>query len=135
MSRRSGQTLVMFAVVLALLFTALLGLVANVAVLLDRYNQDGLVALLGAQAGASAVDDDAYYRSGSHVLREATAVSRCRTAAGQAANVRVDCRVDGDRVRVTVTERVELPVTLGQQAVSISVTREARGVFGGRSPA
>lgn len=135
MSPRSGQTLVMFAVVLALLFTALLGLVANIAVLLDRYNQDGLVALLGAQAGASAVDDDAYYRNGSHVLREGTAVSRCRTAAGQAANVRVDCRVDGDRVRVTVTERVALPVTLGQQAVSISVTREARGVFGGRSPA
>jgi hypothetical protein len=133
-SRQSGQTLVMFAVVLALLFTALLALVANVAVLLDRYNQDGLVALLGAQAGASAVDDDEYYRTGSHVLREGTAVSRCRAAAGQATNVRVDCRVDGDRVRVTVSEIVALPVTLGQPAVTVSVTREARGVFGGRSP-
>lgn len=134
MSRRSGQTLVMFAVVLALLFTALLGLVANVAVLLDRYNQDGLVALLGAQAGASAVDDDAYYRTGAHVLRQGAAVSRCQAAAGQAANARVDCRVDGDRVQVTVSERVALPVTLGQRAVPISVTRQAQGVFGGRTP-
>jgi hypothetical protein len=124
----------MFAVVLALLFTALLGLVANVAVLLDRYNQDGLVALLGAQAGASAVDDDAYYRTGNHVLHEGVAVSRCQTAAGQAANARVDCRVDGDRVQVTVSESVALPVTLGQRAVPISVTRQARGVFGGRNP-
>ena len=135
MTRQSGQTLVMFAVVLALLLAALLGLVANVAVLLDRYSQDGLVALLGAQAGASAVDDVAYYRNGSHVLREDTAVSRCRAAAGQAANVRVDCRVDGDRVQVTVSESVALPLTLGQPAVPISVTRQARGVFGGRSPA
>lgn len=134
MSRGSGQTLVMFAVVLALLFTALLGLVVNVAVLLDRYNQDGLVALLGAQAGASAVDDDAYYRTGSHVLQEGVAVSRCREAAGQAANARVDCRVDGDRVQVTVSESVALPVTLGQRAVPVSVTRQARGVFGGRNP-
>ena len=134
MSRGSGQTLVMFAVVLALLFTALLGLVVNVAVLLDRYNQDGLVALLGAQAGASAVDDDAYYRTGSHVLQEGMAVSRCRAAAGQAANARVDCRVEGDRVQVTVSESVALPVTLGQRAVPVSVTRQARGVFGGRDP-
>jgi hypothetical protein len=131
---QSGQTLVMFAAVLALLFTALLALVANVAILLDRYNQDGLVALLGAQAGASAVDEDAYYGSGSHLLREGTALSRCRDAARQAPRVHVDCRVTGDAVRVTVTESVALPITLGQPAVPISVTRQARGVFGGRNP-
>ena len=129
---QSGQTLVMFALVLALVLVVLLALVVDLAAVVTDYDHAALAATLGAQAGATAVDTDTYYRTGHRQLLPSTARQLCAEAANW--STPPSCSVSGDTVTVTVRGSVSLPLTLFGTAVPISVTRQATGVFGGRTP-
>lgn len=128
----SGQTLVMFALVLALVLVVLLALVVDLAAVVTDYDQAALAATLGAQAGATAVDTDTYYKTGHRELLPGTATQLCRQAANW--TTPPTCTVSGDTVTVTVHGSVSLPLTLFGTSVPIAVTRQATGVFGGRTP-
>jgi Flp pilus assembly protein TadG len=129
---QSGQTLVMFALVLMLVLVVLLALVVDLAAVVTAYDRAALAATVGAQAGATAVDTDTYYRTGRRQLLPGQAQALCRTAVNLPAQP--TCAVSGDTVTVTVTQTVALPLTLLGASVPISVTRRATGVFGGRTP-
>lgn len=129
---QSGQTLVMFALVLALVLVAVLGLVVDLAAVVSDYDQAALAATLGAQAGATAVDTDAYYKTGHRQLLPSAARQLCQEAANWPTPP--TCEVSGDTVTVTVRGSVSLPLTLFGGTVPIAVTRQATGVFGGRTP-
>ncbi len=130
--RESGQTLVMFAFVLALVLVVLLALVVDLAAVVTDYDQAALAATLGAQAGATAVDQDTYYKTGHRQLLPSTATQLCRQAANW--STPPTCTVSGDTVTVTVRDSVGLPLTLFGSTAPIAVTRQATGVFGGRTP-
>jgi hypothetical protein len=124
----------MFAVVLMLMLVFLLGLVVNLGAVLDQYDQAAVAASLGAQAGASAVDTNAYYDHQARQLVKDRAQQQCETAANQTPGLQVTCDVSGDHIAVTVRKNVPLPLALFGPSVPISVTRGANGVFGGRRP-
>ncbi|MGH7910662.1 MAG: hypothetical protein ACREQM_03015 [Candidatus Dormibacteraceae bacterium] len=130
----SGQTLIMFALVFMLVLVVLLALVVDLAAVVSDYDADALAATLGAQAGATAVDQGTYYRTGKRELLPTQAATLCRNAAALPSNPPT-CTVLGDTIMVTVKQWVQLPIALGGVAVPISVTRRATGVFGGRAPA
>lgn len=129
----SGQTLVMFALVLSLVLVVLLALVVDLAAVITDYDRAALAATVGAQAGATAVDTDTYYRTGHRQLLPDQARTLCRGAANLPTPP--TCAVSGDTITVTVTQSAALPLTLLGASVPISVTRQAAGVFGGRTPA
>lgn len=129
----SGQTLVMFALVMLLVLVSVLALVVDLAAVVTDYDRAALAATVGAQAGASAVDASAYYQTGRRQLLPGAASTLCQDAA----NLPQDpptCAVSGDTITVTVRESVPLPLTLFGASVPISVTRQATGVFGGSTP-
>lgn len=128
----SGQTLVMFALVLMLVLAVLAALVVDLAAVVTSYDRAALAATVGAQAGATAVDTDTYYRTGRRQLLPDEARTLCQSAADLASAP--TCAVSGDTITVTVRQSVALPLTLLGAAVPISVTRQATGVFGGRTP-
>lgn len=129
----SGQTLVMFALVLSLVLVVLLALVVDLAAVITDYDRAALAATVGAQAGATAVDTDTYYRTGRRQLLPGQAQTLCRAAVNLPTTP--SCAVSGDTITVTVRQSVALPLTLLGVTVPISVTRRAAGVFGGRTPA
>ncbi|MBO0746210.1 MAG: hypothetical protein J2P43_14415 [Candidatus Dormibacteraeota bacterium] len=129
---QSGQTLVMFALVLAFVLVAVLALVVDLAAVVNDYDRAALAATLGAQAGATAVDEDTYYRTGHRQLLPSTARELCRQAANW--STPPTCTVSGDTVTVTIRDSVALPLTVFGQSVPIAATRQATGVFGGRTP-
>jgi Flp pilus assembly protein TadG len=128
----SGQTLVMFALVLMLVLVVLVALVVDLAAVVRDYDRTALAATVGAQAGATAVDTDTYYRTGRRQLLPGQAQTLCQSAAGL--STPPVCTVSGDTITVTVRQSVALPLTLLGASVPISVTRQATGVFGGRTP-
>lgn len=130
--RESGQTLVMFALVLAFVLVAVLALVIDLAAVVTDYDRASLAATLGAQAGATAVDQDTYYRTGRRQLLPSAARQLCRQAANW--STPPTCEVSGDTVTVTVRDSVPLPLTVFGRSVPIAATRQATGVFGGRTP-
>lgn len=129
---QSGQTLAMFALVLALVLVVLLGLVVDLAAVVSDYDRAALSATLGAQAGATAVDTDTYYRTGRRQLLPSQATQLCRAAANS--STPPACTVSGDTVTVTVRDSASLPLTFFGRSVPIAVSRQATGVFGGRAP-
>jgi Flp pilus assembly protein TadG len=126
---QDGQTLVIFALVLALFFTWMIALVADLGSMLTAYNRFDNAALLAAQAGASTVDLNQLY-NGRLSLDVNAAKSVCADSLNQAG---VSGSCDGttnSRVVATVDGRVNLPVTiLGRQA-QIHVQRFARPAYG-----
>ena len=122
----------MFALVLALVLVVLLALVVDLAAVVTDYDRAALAATLGAQAGATAVDEDAYYKTGHRQLQPSTATQLCQDAANW--STPPTCTVSGDTVTVTVRDSVSLPLTLFGRTLPIAVTRQATGVFGGRTP-
>ena len=128
----SGQTLVMFALVLMLVLVAVLALVVDLAAVVTDYDRAALAATVGAQAGATAVDTDTYYRTGRRELLPGQAQTLCQAAAPAAEPP--TCVVSGDTITVTVRQSVALPLGLFGASVPISVTRQATGVFGGGTP-
>ena len=133
-ARQSGQTLIMFAITMTLMFLALIALVGDADTLMVRYNQVNSEALLGAQAGASAVDEAAFYQ-GQHLLDPALARAACESTAipkGSTADHRVTCQPAGNTVTATVEMTVRLPVPIFQQTAKVRATRTAQAVFGGQ---
>lgn len=122
----------MFALVLLVVMVGLLGLVVDVAAVVTDYDRAALAATVGAQAGATAVDQDTYYRTGHRQLLPAQAQRLCESAAGL--STAPACAVSGDTITVTVRHSVPLPLTVFGASVPITVSRQATGVFGGRTP-
>ncbi|HZU17179.1 MAG TPA: hypothetical protein VFD01_11370 [Candidatus Dormibacteraeota bacterium] len=131
--RQSGQTLIMFAIAMTFVFTAMVALVGDADTLMVRYEQVNAEALLRAQAGASAIDTAAVYR-GQRVLDPALAVERCEQAGlvgGDGHPRRVTCTfVPPNRVTATVAEDVTLPIPLFMTTATVRATRTGQAVFG-----
>lgn len=130
---QSGQTLIMFAITMVFMFLSLIALVGDSVVLMVRYNQVNSAALLGAQAGATAIDEELFYQ-GIHQLRPDLATSRCETTAESSAGpgAGASCVTNGNTVTATVTQQVTLPVPLFMQSATVSATRTGQAVFGGQ---
>src|SRR5215469_13129959 len=101
----SGQTLVIFALVLALFFAGMLALVADLGALFIAYNRVDDGALLAVQAGASAIDEGSFY-AGSLQLDAAAARQRCQDTLDAA---RLDGRCTADARSVSVEVRQVVP--------------------------
>jgi hypothetical protein len=134
MRRQSGQTLIMFAITMTFMFLALVALVGDADTLMVRYNQVNSEALLGAQAGATAVDEGQFY-NGVHVLDRTAAVDRCEKiplSGGTPATHQIHCPPPaGNMVTATVTWDVSLPIPLFGTTVTVRSTRTGQAVFGG----
>lgn len=128
---QGGQTLVIFTIVSAFILLGTIALVGNAQVLFVNSNRADAAALLAAQAGASAIDQEALYNN-EVVLSPALAVTRCRQAGAQAQFViSVDCTVSNNQVFATVVESVQMPVPLWSGAETVRATRTARPAYGG----
>ena len=135
---QAGQTLIMFAITMTFMFLALVGLVADAVTLMVRYNQVNSEALLAAQAGATAVDEDAFYR-GQHRLDLDKARTNCfgtKLLGGTPQVHRVEScnQVLGaaDTITATVSWDVSLPIPLFFPQATVRSTRTGRAVFGGQ---
>jgi hypothetical protein len=135
---QSGQTLIMFAITMTFMFLSLIALVGDADVLMVRYNEVNSEALLGAQAGATAIDEADLYNGTYHLNRD-NAAQRCESTAipgGQTPTHRVKCTPDPNPVPTTVTadvsEDVDLPVPLFMARATVRASRSARAVFGGQ---
>jgi hypothetical protein len=124
-----GQTLVIFAVVLALFFAGMLALVADLGALFVAYNQVDDAALLAVQAGASALDLGSFY-GGSLQLDASTARQRCEDSLA-ASRLQGRCSADARSVSVDVHQLVALPVPVLGLRAPVHVARTARPAFGG----
>jgi hypothetical protein len=129
--RQEGQTLVIFALVLALLLVGMLALVADLGTVFVAYTRVDDGALLAIQAGASAIDQDSFY-TGQLQLDPMAAAQRCRDSLA-AAGLEGGCTADARSVTVEVSQAVALPVPLLGISAPVSVTRTARPAFGGSS--
>ena len=127
--RERGQTLVVFALTLALFFTGMIVLVADVSALFVAYNRIDSAALLAVQSGASAIDANTFY-AGSLRLDQAEAESRCRQSL-QDARVSGSCSASGRQVIAEARQVVRLPLTLFGAQATVSVLRTALPAYGG----
>ena len=128
-ARSSGQTLVVFALVLALFFAGMLALVADLGALFVAYNRVDDGVLLAIQAGASAIDEGSFY-SGQLRLDAGAARQRCQDALA-AAHLDGRCSADARSVTADVRQTVRLPVPVLGLAAPVHVTRTAQPAFGG----
>jgi hypothetical protein len=133
MTRRAeaGQTLVVFALVLALFLVGMLALTADLGAVFVAYNRVDDGALLAIQAGASGIDQGSFY-GGSLQLDAGTATQRCQDSLA-AAHLDGRCAADTRSVSVDVGEAVPLPVPLLGLRAPVRVRRTARPAFGGTS--
>jgi hypothetical protein len=127
-----GQTLVIFALVLALFFTGMFALVADLSAVFIIYDRVGDGALLAAQAGASAVAPGPFYE-GEVQLDPALAAARCQ-ATLRSLDLAGTCSADRATVVATARTTVQLPVPLPGLTAPVSVIRAAHPVFGGALP-
>jgi hypothetical protein len=127
---QGGQTLVVFALTLALFFTGMVALVADLGAVFIAYNRVDAAALLAVQAGASAIDASAFY-AGSVRLDEAEAERRCQESL-VTAGVSGSCSAAGGRlIRAEARQLVRLPLPLPGLQAPVRVLRTARPAFGG----
>lgn len=134
---QAGQTLIMFAVTLTFLFLGLIALVGDADVMMVEYSRVNAAALIGVQAGTTAVDLDAFYQ-GRRALDPAEAQTRCENAAEavlvQYGGGQANCVPQGTQVTATVSKAVNLPIPMFGPGATVSVTRSGRAVFGGTTP-
>ena len=124
-----GQTLVVFALTLALFFTGMIVLVADVSALFVAYNRIDSASLLAVQSGASAIDANSFY-AGSLRLDQAEAERRCRQSF-QDAHVTGSCSASAREVAAQARQAVHLPLTLFGAQATVSVLRTALPAYGG----
>lgn len=127
----------MFALVMLFVFTGLIALVGDAAVMMFTYDQADSAALLGAQAGASQVDLALLYQQNQTVLSLGQAQQVCQDTADQAlhGNGHATCDAAGGiTVTATVTDQVRLPIPLFGASETVTAVRSARAVFGGANP-
>jgi hypothetical protein len=134
MRAQSGQTLIMFAITMTFMFLGLIALVGDADTLMVRYNQVNSEALLGAQSGATAIDEPAFYQ-GQHRLEPGEAKHRCESIAlsgGTAATHKVNCVFNPpNTVTATVEMDVTLPIPLFMTTATVRSSRTGQAVFGG----
>lgn len=130
----SGQTLVIFAVVLAFLLIGMLSLIADLGAVFTAYTRADNVALLAAQAGASAIDQNAYY-NGNLQLNQGDAANRCQTVLDSSGLPlqRPGCSATPQEVTADVQFSAPLPLPLPGASAPIHVVRTAAGVYGDTS--
>jgi hypothetical protein len=127
--RQAGQTLVVFALVLALFLVGMLALTADLGAVFVAYNRVDDGALLAIQAGASAIDQGSFY-TGRLQLDPVDAELRCRESLA-AARLDGRCSATARSVSVDVTQAVTLPVPLLGLRAPVHVRRSAQPAFGG----
>jgi hypothetical protein len=127
----AGQTLVIFALVLALFLVGMLALVADLGAVFVAYNRVDDGTLLAVQAGASAIDQGSFY-GGQLRLDAGAAEQRCRDSLA-AAQLQGSCGADTRSVTADVRQAVALPVPLLGVRAPVHVRRTARPAFGGSS--
>ena len=134
---QAGQTLVMFAVTLTFLFVGLIALVGDADLMMVEYSRVNSAALIGVQAGTTAVDLDEFYQ-GRRSLDAFQAKTRCESAAvaalAQYGGGNANCVPQGTQVTATVSKAVNLPIPMFGPGATVSVTRSGRAVFGGTTP-
>ncbi len=133
---QSGQTLIMFAITMTFMFLALIALVGDADVLMVRYSQVTSEALIGVQAGATAVNEAAVYE-GRQELDLDQAKSKCEAAAVPRpvpGRHQASCTAQGTTVTATVFEEVSLPIPLFVPTARVQVQRTGQAVFGGVTP-
>ncbi len=133
---QAGQTLIMFAITMTFMFLALIALVGDSDVLMVRYSQVNAAALLGAQSGATAIDEQEFYK-GNRVLDTGAAITRCQATATSTGDPRTQasCSVDpatNTIITAVVSQQVTLPIPLFGATVTVKATRSARPVFGNK---
>src|SRR5437588_157775 len=99
-----GQTLAMFAVAMLFMFVGLIALVGDADVLMVQYNRVNAAALIGVQAGTTAIDLGQFY-AGVRTLDPGQAQTRCETAADQVLQTgnAAHCQVNGVQVTADVS--------------------------------
>jgi hypothetical protein len=135
-TQQRGQTLIMLAIAMTVVFVALVALVGDADLLMVRYDQVSSEALLGARSGATAIDEAALSR-GQHRLDPVLAVQRCQSIppAGRGAR-RVTCAFEPpDAVTATVSEDVTLPIPFFMTTATVRSSRTGRAVFDGQQVA
>lgn len=133
MRAQEGQTLVIFAITLVFFFAGMLALIADMGAVLVAYNRVDDAALLASQAGASAIDEGAFY-TGRLRLDPGLARRRCQESLA-GATLSGSCSADAVAVTADVGELVALPVPLLGLRAPVRVQRSARPAFGGSAAA
>jgi hypothetical protein len=129
-SQEAGQTLIVFALVLALFFLGMITLVSDAGALYVAYNRLDGAALLAAQSAGSAIDTEAFY-TGSIRLDVAEARRRCQESLATS-HVPGTCSVErGGAVVADASDTVRLPVSLPGVTARIHAARSAQPAFGG----
>jgi hypothetical protein len=120
----------MFAITMTFVFLALVALVGDADTLMVHYDQASVTALLGAQAGASAVDVNAIYQ-GRYQLDQSLAKTRCEAIA-HPSPVKIQCAVGPapDTVIATASEVVSLPIPLIMTTATVRSSHTGQAVFG-----
>lgn len=131
----SGQTLVIFAVVLAFLLIGMLSLIADLGAVFTAYTRADNVALLAAQAGASAIDQNAYYNGTLQLNTDGSpddAAHRCQTVLNSSGLPlqQPGCSATPQEVTADVQFSAPLPLPLPGASAPIHVVRTAHGVYG-----
>lgn len=127
-----AQTLVIFAVVLALFLVAMVGLVGDLGTLFATYNRVDSASLLAVQAGATAIDTNSVYNN---ILRldPGTARQRCEESLA-ASRVSGDC--GGTTAQLVIADAratVNLPISIFGLTAPVHVVRTGRPAYGGSS--
>ena len=126
---QAGQTLVVFALVLALFLVGMLALIADLGAVFVAYNRVDDGALLAIQAGASAIDQGSFY-TGRLQLDAAGAEQRCQDSLA-AARLAGRCSATPRSISVDVSQVVTLPIPLLGLRAPVHVRRTAQPAFGG----
>jgi hypothetical protein len=130
---QGGQTLIVFALTLALFFAGMIVLVADVSALFVAYNRIDSASLLAVQSGASAIDADSFY-AGALRLDQAEAERRCRQSL-EDAGVAGTCTASTRHIQARARQAVNLPLTLFGAQATVSVLRTALPAYGGTTAA
>ncbi len=153
---QAGQVLVLYALILGLIGVAIIGMVADAAVLEFRNSAADSAAYLGVQAGAGTIDQAAFIETGGLTLAGASGDSCteysdgaqsgvCTYGGGSSAagvcasvavkndpgvNVTATCTQHGIIVTAIVKQRVPLPVAVFGATGSVQSTRTAGATAG-----
>lgn len=127
-----GQTLVVFAIVLALVLVGMLGLVADLGAVYTTYTQADNAALLAAQAGAAAIDPNALYAANPRIVLDQQAASANCSDVLRPLTPTFHCNVvSARRIDAEVEMRPSLPLPFWPVS-PVRVTRTAYAVYGGQ---
>lgn len=128
-----GQVAVMFALVLALVLSGVVGLVGDVIILDDAAGRYDNGALVGAQAGASQVDT-VKLRQGVVILDPGQAVRVCSDAASVTSGLpkgspAIRCSVSDDGKSVTAQVSNRVPLAFAMYGPGLTISRRHTGTI------